>query len=85
MKDNIKPEDLHAVNTKSFGDTQAKGEASMKEKRTFQIVVHNPNQVDMNDNILDDKSKVFEEYKDFKSRSDAKEWLLSYVEIIEVI
>ena len=39
----------------------------------------------MNDNILDDKSKVFEEYKDFKSRSDAKEWLLSYVEIIEMI
>ena len=57
----------------------------MKEKRTFQIVVHNPNQVDMNDNILDDKSKVFEKYKDFKSRSDAKEWLLSYVEIIEMI
>ena len=31
MKDNIKPEDLHAVNTKSFGDTQTKGEASMKQ------------------------------------------------------
>ena len=29
MKDNIKPEDLHAVNTKSFGDTQAKRKASM--------------------------------------------------------
>ena len=53
--------------------------------KTYQIVVHNPNQVDRNNDILDDKSKVFEEYKDFKSRSDAKEWLLSYVEIIEMI
>ena len=29
MKDNIKPEDLHSANTKSFCNTQAKGEASM--------------------------------------------------------
>jgi len=29
MKDNIKPEDLHAVNTKSFCNTQAKGKANM--------------------------------------------------------
>ena len=53
--------------------------------KTFRIVVHNPRQVDMNDNILDDKSNVVEEYKDFKSRSEAKDWLLSYVEIIEMI
>ena len=32
MKDNIKPEDLHSANTKSFCNTQAKGEASMKYK-----------------------------------------------------
>jgi hypothetical protein len=53
--------------------------------KTYKIVVHNPRQVDINDNILDDKSNVIEEYKDFKSRSEAKEWLLSYVEIIEMI
>ena len=39
MKDNIKPEDLHAVNTKSFGDTQAKGKASMKNKKTRTITI----------------------------------------------
>ena len=53
--------------------------------KTYKIVVHNPRQVDMNDNILDDKSKVIEEYKDFKSRSEAKQWLLDYVEIVEMI
>ena len=53
--------------------------------QTFKIVVHDPKQVDINDNILDDKSNVMEEYKEFKSRSEAKEWLLSYVEIIEMI
>ena len=53
--------------------------------KTYQIVVHDPNQVYRNNDVLDDKSKVFEEYKDFKSRSDAKEWLLSYVELIEMI
>ena len=53
--------------------------------KTYKIVVHNPKQVDINDNILDDKSNIMEEYKEFKSRSEAKEWLLSYVEIIEMI
>ena len=53
--------------------------------KTYKIVIHNPKQVDINDNILDDKSIIMEEYKDFKSRSEAKEWLLSYVEIIEMI
>ena len=53
--------------------------------KTYKIVVHNPRQVDMNDNILDDKSNVIEEYKDFKSRSEAKQWILDYVEIIEMI
>tara|TARA_Y100000401_G_scaffold14765_1_gene10001 strand:- start:302 stop:466 length:165 start_codon:yes stop_codon:yes gene_type:complete len=53
--------------------------------KTYQIVVYDPNKVDRNNDILDDKSKVFEEYKDFKSRSEAKEWLLSYVEIIRMV
>jgi len=53
--------------------------------KNYKIVVHDPKQVDINDNILDDKSNVLEEYKEFKSRSEAKEWLLSYVEIIEMI
>ena len=53
--------------------------------KTYKIVVHNPRQVDMNDNILDDKSNVIEEYKDFKSPSEAKKWLLDYVEIVEII
>ena len=53
--------------------------------KTYKIVIHTPKQVDINDNILDDKSNIMEEYKDFKSRSEAKEWLLSYVEIIEMI
>jgi len=53
--------------------------------KTYKIVVHNPRQVDLNDNILDDKSNVIEEYKDFKSRSEAKQWLLDYVEIVEMI
>ena len=53
--------------------------------KTYKIVVHNPEQVDINDNILDDKSNVIEEYKDFKSRSEAKQWLLDYVEIVEMI
>ena len=53
--------------------------------KTYKIVIHNPKQVDINDNILDDKSNIMEEYKDFKSRAEAKEWLLSYVEIIEMI
>ena len=53
--------------------------------KTYKIVIHNPKQVDINDNILDDKSNIMEEYKDFKSRSEAKERLLSYVEIIEMI
>tara|TARA_B100000959_G_scaffold154198_1_gene161682 strand:- start:647 stop:811 length:165 start_codon:yes stop_codon:yes gene_type:complete len=53
--------------------------------KTYKIVVHNPEQVDINNNILDDKSNVIEQYKDFKSRSEAKDWLLSYVEIVEMI
>ena len=53
--------------------------------KNYKIVVHDPKQVDINDNILDDKSNVMEEYKEFKSRSEAKKWLLSYVEIIEMI
>ena len=40
--------------------------------KTYKIVIHNPKQVDINDNILDDKSNIMEEYKDFKSRSEAK-------------
>ena len=59
-------------------------ETIKENMKTYKIVVHNPIQVDINDNILDDKSNVIEEYKDFKSRSEAKEWLLSYVEIIEI-
>ena len=39
MKDNIKPEDLHSANTKSFCNTQAKGKTSMniiiRPKRTI--------------------------------------------------
>ena len=53
--------------------------------KAYKIVVHNPEQLDINNTILDDKSNVIEQYKDFKSRSEAKDWLLSYVEIVEMI
>jgi hypothetical protein len=57
----------------------------MKDKSTYKIVIHNPNRVDMNNDILDDNSKIFEDYKEFKSREEVKKWLLDYVEILEMI
>ena len=53
----------------------------MEDKSTYKIVIHNPNKVD----ILDDNSKIFEDYKEFKSREEVKKWLLDYVEILEMI
>jgi len=57
----------------------------MDEMETYKIVIHNPDIVDMNKYILDEKSTIYEEYKEFKSRSEAKKWLSDYIEIIEMI
>ena len=61
----------------------------MKEKSnnisTYKIVIHDPNKVDMNNDILDDNSKIFEEYKEFESHEEVKKWLLDYIEILEMI
>ena len=53
--------------------------------QTFKIVIHNPDIVDMNEDELNEKSTMYEEYKEFKSRSEAKQWLLDYIEIIQMI
>ena len=52
---------------------------------TYKIVIHNPNKVDMNNDILDDNSKIFEDYKEFESREEVKKWLSDYIEILEMI
>lgn len=54
-------------------------------KTTFKIVIHNPDLVDMNRDIMNEKSQMFEVYKEFDSRSKAKEWLADYIEIIEML
>ena len=50
--------------------------------QTFKIVIHNPDIVDMNKDELNEKSTMYEEYKEFKSRSEAKQWLLEIIEMI---
>ena len=47
----------------------------MTDKTTYKIVIHNPDMVDLNNDIMDEKSEMFEVYKKFESRSKAKEWL----------
>ena len=53
--------------------------------KTFKIVIHDPNKVDLDNDKFTKHSTIFEEYKEFKSRHELKEWLLDYVEIIEMI
>ena len=57
----------------------------MPDKTTFKIVIHNPDKVDLNNDILDEKSTMYETFKDFKSRSDAKQWLADYIQVVEMI
>jgi len=57
----------------------------MSNKTTYKITIHNPDKVDMNDDILDDQSRMWEIYKDFECRSDAKKWLSDYIEVIEML
>ena len=52
---------------------------------TYKIVIHNPDIVDMQQDELNKRSTMYEEYKEFKSRSEAKQWLSDYVEIIQMI
>ena len=53
MKDNIKPEDLHSANTKSFCNTQAKGEASMSKRSWWSLKIHDYPNYDPNDEDLE--------------------------------
>ena len=57
----------------------------MTNKTTYKIVIHNPDMVDLNNDIMNEKSQMFEVYKEFESRSKAKEWLSEYLEIIEML
>ena len=57
----------------------------MPDKTTFKIVIHNPDKVDLNNDILDEKSTMYETFKDFKSRSDAKQWLADYIQVVKMI
>ena len=52
---------------------------------TFKIAVHDPAMVDYNKDILSDDTIVYSELKKFNSREEAQDWLLEYVEIIEMI
>mgnify|MGYP003117386611 CR=1 FL=1 len=63
MKDNIKPEDLHAVNTKSFGDTQAKGKASMKQFYGTSILDIKFYLVDEDGNEIENKDGTTKEFR----------------------
>ncbi len=51
----------------------------------FKIVIHNPDKVDMNNDILDKTSEIYETFKEFKSHDEARKWLLEYIEILEMI
>ena len=57
----------------------------MPDKTTFKIVIHNPDKVDLNNDILDEKSTMYETFKDFKSRSDAKQWLADYIQVVDML
>ena len=63
MKDDIKPEDLHAVNTKSFGDTQTKGEASMKQFYRTSILDIKFYLVDEDGNEIENKDGTTKEFR----------------------
>ena len=39
----------------------------------------------MNNDILDDQSRMWEIYKDFECRADARKWLSDYIEVIEML
>jgi len=51
----------------------------------FKIVIHNPDKVDMNDDILNECSELYDTIKKFNNRSEAEKWLLEYTEILEII
>ena len=51
----------------------------------FKIVIHNPDKVDMNDDILVENSTIYETYKEFDNHKEAKKWLLEYTEIMQMI
>ena len=53
--------------------------------REFKIVIHSPDKVDMNNDILDETSEIYETIKKFKTREKAKKWLEEYIEILEMI
>ncbi len=53
--------------------------------KTYKIVIHDPNKVDLDNDKFTKQSTIFEDYKEFNSRHELKEWLLDYVEIIEMI
>ena len=50
----------------------------------FKIVIHNPDKVDMNNDILDENSTIYETYKEFENHKEAKKWLLEYIEIMHM-
>ena len=51
----------------------------MSNKNTYKIVIHNPSKVDMNDEILDDQTRLWEINKDFECRSKENKWLSQYI------
>ena len=53
--------------------------------KTYKIIIHDTNKVDLDNDKFTKQSTIFEDYKEFDSRHELKEWLLDYVEIIEMI
>ena len=57
----------------------------------YKIIIYDPYKVHIHSDLLSDETQALEinsgdeGVPEFKSRSEAKEWLLSYVEIIEMI
>ena len=51
----------------------------------FKIVIHNPDKVDMNNDILDENSEIYTTYKEFDNHKEATKWLLEYCEIMHMI
>ena len=74
---------LDYINYRIINDRKNKKE---KDKmKTYKIVIHDPNKVDLDNDKFTKQSTIFEDYKEFNSRHELKEWLLDYVEIIEMI
>ena len=47
----------------------------MSDKKTFKIVIHDPNKVDINNDIMEEKSTMLEIEKKCNSSTEAKQWL----------